>query len=59
ETNRESVSAIQRSIFTLCLDRAMPQVSDESSDITGTKQMVHGGGSQFNGGNRWFDKSLQ
>ncbi|XP_062290199.1 carnitine O-acetyltransferase-like [Scomber scombrus] len=59
ETNRESVSAIQRSIFTLCLDRAMPQVSDESSDITGTKQMVHGGGSQCNGGNRWFDKSLQ
>ncbi|XP_053196487.1 carnitine O-acetyltransferase-like [Scomber japonicus] len=59
ETNRESVSAIQRSIFTLCLDRAMPQVSDESSDITGTKQMVHGGGSQCNSGNRWFDKSLQ
>ncbi|XP_053196486.1 carnitine O-acetyltransferase-like [Scomber japonicus] len=59
ETNRESVSAIQRSIFTLCLDRAMPQVSDESSDITGIKQIVHGGGSQCNSGNRWFDKSLQ
>ncbi|XP_068175837.1 carnitine O-acetyltransferase-like [Antennarius striatus] len=54
KTNRESVSTIESSIFTVCLDGAMPPVSHHKYH-----QMVHGGGSQWNSGNRWFDKSLQ
>ncbi|XP_074546954.1 carnitine O-acetyltransferase [Halichoeres trimaculatus] len=59
KTNKQSVSAIQRSIFTLCLDGAMPQVSEETCRSTAAVQMLHGGGSQWNSGNRWFDKTLQ
>ncbi|KAM6975163.1 carnitine O-acetyltransferase [Tautogolabrus adspersus] len=59
KTNKKSVSAIQRSIFTLCLDGAMPRVSDETRRSSAAVQMLHGGGSQLNSGNRWFDKTLQ
>lgn len=59
KTNKKSVSVIQRSIFTLCLDGAMPQTSDEKRRSSAAVQMLHGGGSQWNSGNRWFDKTLQ
>ena len=59
ETNKESVSAIERSIIILCLDGPMPQVSDDVYNISAAKQILHGGGSQWNSGNRWFDKAMQ
>lgn len=59
KTNKESVSAIQRSIFTVCLDGAMPRVSEDTYRSCAAVQMLHGGGSQWNSGNRWFDKTLQ
>lgn len=59
QTNSESVTAIQRSIFTVCLDGAMPRGSEEMYRSSAGVQMLHGGGSIWNSGNRWFDKTLQ
>ncbi|KAM8866748.1 carnitine O-acetyltransferase [Synchiropus picturatus] len=59
KTNKESVRAIQKSIFTVCLDAPMPRVSDEQYQSRVAAQMLHGGGSRWNSGNRWFDKTLQ
>ncbi|KAK7895819.1 hypothetical protein WMY93_021144 [Mugilogobius chulae] len=59
KTNKASVSAIQRSIFTVCLDGAMPSVTKDTYRSNAAVQMLHGGGSQWNSGNRWFDKTLQ
>lgn len=59
KTNKESVRAIQKSIFTVCLDAPMPQVSDGLYQSRVAAQMLHGGGARWNSGNRWFDKTLQ
>ncbi|XP_063792551.1 carnitine O-acetyltransferase isoform X2 [Pseudophryne corroboree] len=59
KTNKESVRTIQKSIFTVCLDAPMPRVSDELYMSRVAAQMLHGGGSRLNTGNRWFDKTLQ
>ncbi|GLD48548.1 carnitine O-acetyltransferase-like protein [Lates japonicus] len=59
KTNKESLSAIERSIFTVCLDKVMPPVSHEMNHTSTILQMLHGGGSQYNSGNRWFDKGMQ
>lgn len=37
----------------------MPRVSDEIYYSKVAAQMLHGGGSRWNSGNRWFDKTLQ
>ena len=55
--NKISVEEIQRSIFVLCLDEPVEGSGDRMSNIAG--QMNHGGGSKFNSGNRWADKTLQ
>uniref|UniRef100_A0A3Q4G080 Carnitine O-acetyltransferase a n=1 Tax=Neolamprologus brichardi TaxID=32507 RepID=A0A3Q4G080_NEOBR len=57
--NKEALSAIQRSICVVCLDKAMPQVPDDMYSRGNVLQVVHGGGSQWNSANRWFDKSVQ
>uniref|UniRef100_A0A672LQ18 Carnitine O-acetyltransferase-like n=1 Tax=Sinocyclocheilus grahami TaxID=75366 RepID=A0A672LQ18_SINGR len=59
KTNKESVRAIQKSIFTVCLDAPIPRVSDDMYRTRAGVQMLHGGGSRWNSGNRWFDKTLQ
>ncbi|MED6286603.1 hypothetical protein CHARACLAT_007749 [Characodon lateralis] len=58
-TNKESVRAIQKSIFTVCLDAPMLRVSDEMYQSRVAAQVLHGGGTRWNSGNRWFDKTLQ
>lgn len=58
-TNKESVRAIQKSVFTVCLDAPMPRVSDELYKSRVAAQMLHGGGARWNSGNRWFDKTIQ
>ncbi|XP_032997589.1 carnitine O-acetyltransferase-like isoform X1 [Lacerta agilis] len=57
--NRESARAIQRSLFTVCLDAPVLKVSDALASSRLAAQMLHGGGSYSNSGNRWFDKTLQ
>ncbi|XP_039417409.1 carnitine O-acetyltransferase isoform X1 [Corvus cornix cornix] len=59
KTNKESVRAIQKSICTVCLDAPMPRVSEDIYKSRVAAQMLHGGGSRLNSGNRWFDKTLQ
>ncbi|XP_003229729.3 carnitine O-acetyltransferase [Anolis carolinensis] len=59
KTNKESVRSIEKSIFTICLDAPMPRVSDDIYRSRVAAQMLHGGGSRWNSGNRWFDKTLQ
>ncbi|XP_064379815.1 carnitine O-acetyltransferase isoform X2 [Dromaius novaehollandiae] len=59
KTNKESVRAIEKSIFTVCLDAPMPRVSEDIYKSRVAAQMLHGGGSRWNSGNRWFDKTLQ
>ncbi|NXK76211.1 CACP acetyltransferase, partial [Amazona guildingii] len=58
-TNKESVRAIEKSICTICLDAPMPRVSDDTYKSSVAAQMLHGGGSRLNSGNRWFDKTIQ
>ncbi|KAM4641387.1 LOW QUALITY PROTEIN: carnitine O-acetyltransferase-like [Discoglossus pictus] len=57
--NRESVHSIQRSLFTLCLDATALKYSEGLHSSRTAAQMLHGGGSYANSGNRWFDKTLQ
>ncbi|ESP03239.1 hypothetical protein LOTGIDRAFT_137716 [Lottia gigantea] len=58
--NKSNFENINRSIFVLCLDGAMPQGKDEGEDKSiSCKEMLYGGGSQYFSGNRWFDKTLQ
>uniref|UniRef100_A0A3Q4G678 Carnitine O-acetyltransferase a n=1 Tax=Neolamprologus brichardi TaxID=32507 RepID=A0A3Q4G678_NEOBR len=57
-SNKKSISAIERSICVLCLDKAMPQTYEKYSRFEPV-QVLHGGGTQWNSANRWFDKSLQ
>jgi len=69
--NRENLrlfNLIQRAIFVLCLDQRTSRDDDGTSEggddakenlDVWAGQMLHGGGSSFNSGNRWFDKTLQ
>lgn len=53
------METIQKALFLVCLDLPVP-VSDPNEDFnTAGTQLIHGGGSKYNGGNRWFDKTLQ
>ncbi|KAG9333520.1 hypothetical protein JZ751_011448 [Albula glossodonta] len=57
--NKESVRVIERGIFTLCLDSPVMRISDEKYSSRMAAQILHGGGTYSNSGNRWFDKTLQ
>lgn len=55
--NRQSLSEIQKSLFVLSIDREMPQIHDDTT--TAEYTLTTGAGSQFNTGNRWYDKTVQ
>lgn len=57
--NKESVQAIEKGLFSLCLDSPVMRISDEKYASRKAAQVLHGGGTFSNSGNRWFDKTLQ
>uniref|UniRef100_A0A182PDF7 Choline/carnitine acyltransferase domain-containing protein n=1 Tax=Anopheles epiroticus TaxID=199890 RepID=A0A182PDF7_9DIPT len=58
-TNRSSVEAIQQALFVLSIDREMPEKLGTDHILTASDLLIHGGGSTGNGGNRWYDKTIQ
>lgn len=72
ERNRRNLELIERSLLIVCLDEPLPTSFNLRSQrglkghTTGGRdetnlalQMLHGGGSVHNSGNRWFDKTIQ
>ncbi|KAL1264915.1 hypothetical protein QQF64_005270 [Cirrhinus molitorella] len=54
--NRESVELMERCMCVVCLDEP---TGLEPSDANRAALMLHGGGHDKNGANRWYDKPLQ
>ncbi|XP_073822741.1 carnitine O-Acetyl-Transferase isoform X1 [Musca autumnalis] len=57
-TNAGSVKVIQESLFTVSLDEVVPFAQEEVYNVMGL-QLIHGGGTNKNSGNRWMDKTIQ
>uniref|UniRef100_A0A3Q1I4E1 Carnitine O-acetyltransferase b n=1 Tax=Acanthochromis polyacanthus TaxID=80966 RepID=A0A3Q1I4E1_9TELE len=57
--NQDSVRLIETGLFSLCLDSPVMRISDEKYASRKAAQILHGGGTFSNSGNRWFDKTLQ
>lgn len=57
--NQESVRMIETGLFSVCLDSPVMRISDEKYASRKAAQILHGGGTYSNSGNRWFDKTLQ
>ncbi|KAG1681903.1 Choline O-acetyltransferase [Nymphon striatum] len=64
--NRESMGLIERSLCLVCLDDPLPlNFNQDQTDLKTRSntnmvlQMLHGGGSKFQGCNRWYDKTVQ
>uniref|UniRef100_A0A665WU91 Choline O-acetyltransferase n=1 Tax=Echeneis naucrates TaxID=173247 RepID=A0A665WU91_ECHNA len=56
QTNRDSLGLIESSLCVLCLDEPSGLMP---SDTNRALLMLHGGGREKNGANRWYDKSMQ
>lgn len=75
EKNQRNIELIETSLVVLCLDEPLPlrfnarnfagatpsvHVTAGQRDETNmAHEMIHGGGSDYNSGNRWFDKTMQ
>ena len=63
--NTSSLHDIQTTMFTVCLDKAHPQIPGPSAPLRDShaeilaKRCLHGNGTQQNSCNRWFDSSIQ
>lgn len=57
--NRQSVQEIIESLFVVCLDQPVKIINPDDDYNVASHQLIHGGGSKLNSGNRWFDKTLQ
>ncbi|CAK1603225.1 unnamed protein product [Parnassius mnemosyne] len=62
QVNKRSLLDVERSLVVLCLDAptGLWNCPDKSArQSLAAAQTIHGGGTQSNGGNRWFDKTVQ
>lgn len=56
--NKASIDVVTKALFIVCLDDAAPNDAHDDFNVCG-HQLIHGGGSKQNSGNRWFNKTLQ
>ncbi|XP_019739062.1 choline O-acetyltransferase b [Hippocampus comes] len=56
QTNMDSLALIESCLCVLCLDEAS---GTKATDTERALLMLHGGGWEKNGANRWYDKSMQ
>lgn len=74
ERNQRNLELIETALVVLCLDEplgmnynargfsgATPTVhtAGDRDETNMAHEMIHGGGSEYNSGNRWFDKTMQ
>ncbi|KAM9837491.1 choline O-acetyltransferase b [Aulostomus maculatus] len=56
QTNRDTLALIESCLCVLCLDEPSGM---KPTDTNRALLMLHGGGQEKNGSNRWYDKSMQ
>lgn len=56
--NLKNVKVIQESLFTVSLDEHVSFNQESVYNVLGL-QLIHGGGTSKNSGNRWMDKTIQ
>lgn len=56
--NAKSIDIVSKALFIVCLDEAVPLNKSDEKNIA-SHQLIHGGGSKQNSGNRWFNKTIQ
>lgn len=74
ERNQRNVELLETALIVLCLDEPLPldfnarnfpgatpsvHYAGQRDETNMAHQMIHGGGSEYNSGNRWFDKTMQ
>lgn len=74
EQNRRNIEVIEQSLILLCLDETLPpsfnargfvgatpsyHTANDRDETNMAHEMIHGGGSDCNSANRWFDKTMQ
>lgn len=74
EQNFRNIELIEQSLILLCLDENLPKSfnargfvgatpsyhsTNDRDETNMAQEMIHGGGSECNTGNRWFDKTMQ
>lgn len=57
--NIGALADIRDALFLICLDNIVMEDSGGKWENAAANQLLHGGGSRFNTGNRWFGKSTQ
>lgn len=74
EQNCRNIELIEQSLILLCLDETLPpsfnargfagatpsyHTTQDRDETNMAHEMIHGGGSECNSSNRWFDKTMQ